>query len=288
MSDALEKIDRFESVFRRADKDRFELKPVFLRSGLIVCDLEPDEASDLTDRVARYLDGVGATESENQRDWTTLSRGDLSSVSALLERVESLNPDVIVTYRNLCDPVESPAHSLGVMLHEMAQYTEPMVLVLPGRGEVPDTLFDSVLVVTNHLTGDSRLVNTALRFVRPGGLLSLCHIEDDVTFGRYMHAIEQIPDINTDLAREQIHDQLLTDPLDYAASCVEVIGEAKWSVTVEPVVRLGHRIVDYRAIISERQADLLVVNTQDENQAAMHGLAYSLAVEFRGVPLLML
>jgi hypothetical protein len=34
--------------------------------------------------------------------------------------------------------------------------------------------------------------------------------------------------------------------------------------------------------------DLLVMNTKDEDHSAMHGLAYPLAVELRGTPLLML
>ena len=36
------------------------------------------------------------------------------------------------------------------------------------------------------------------------------------------------------------------------------------------------------------RVDLLVMNTKDEDQLAMHGLAYPLAVELRQIPLLML
>ena len=41
-------------------------------------------------------------------------------------------------------------------------------------------------------------------------------------------------------------------------------------------------------LIEQHQVDLLVLNTQDENQLAMHGVAYALAVELRHIPLLML
>ena len=51
---------------------------------------------------------------------------------------------------------------------------------------------------------------------------------------------------------------------------------------------LGHHVADVTRLIEEHQVDLLVLNTKDEDQAAMHGLAYSLAVELRKIPLLML
>ena len=41
-------------------------------------------------------------------------------------------------------------------------------------------------------------------------------------------------------------------------------------------------------LIEEHEVDLLVMNTKDEDQLAMHGLAYSLAIELRAIPLLML
>ena len=40
--------------------------------------------------------------------------------------------------------------------------------------------------------------------------------------------------------------------------------------------------------IDEHKIDLLVMNTKDEYQTAMHGLAYPLAVELRSIPLLLL
>ena len=45
---------------------------------------------------------------------------------------------------------------------------------------------------------------------------------------------------------------------------------------------------DYRRLIAERNVKLLVMNTKDEDQLAMHGLAYPLSVELRDTPLLLL
>jgi hypothetical protein len=51
---------------------------------------------------------------------------------------------------------------------------------------------------------------------------------------------------------------------------------------------MGRRLAEYQRLIEEHKIDLLVLNTMDEDQLAMHGLAYPLAVELRQIPLLML
>ena len=45
---------------------------------------------------------------------------------------------------------------------------------------------------------------------------------------------------------------------------------------------------EVRARIDEKNVALLVLNTKDHDQLAMHGLAYPLAVELNHVPLLLL
>ena len=60
------------------------------------------------------------------------------------------------------------------------------------------------------------------------------------------------------------------------------------ALPVEQIVTLGHRLVDCVGLVEENKVDLLVLNTKDTDQLAMHGLAYPLAVEVRQIPLLML
>ena len=59
-------------------------------------------------------------------------------------------------------------------------------------------------------------------------------------------------------------------------------------VDVADVVTFGHQLIDYRRWIDEYDVDLLVMNTKDEDQLAMHGLAYPLTVELRSTPLMLL
>ena len=51
---------------------------------------------------------------------------------------------------------------------------------------------------------------------------------------------------------------------------------------------MGSRLDDYKKLIRDHAVDLLVFNTKDEDQLAMHGVGYPLAVEVREIPLLML
>ena len=47
-------------------------------------------------------------------------------------------------------------------------------------------------------------------------------------------------------------------------------------------------VEDYRQLVVAGEIDLLVMNTREVDQLAMHGLAYTLAVELSDIPLLLL
>ncbi len=58
--------------------------------------------------------------------------------------------------------------------------------------------------------------------------------------------------------------------------------------TVTSEVKLGHLLPAYSGLVTDHGADLLVLNTKDDDQLAIHGLAYPLMVELRQVPMLLL
>ena len=203
------------------------------------------------------------------------------------------NPDLICTYRNLHSRAWKYRHSLGEHLDVLLQQTEAPVLVMPH----PEAGFahadrlqgtDVVMVMTGQLANSHTLVNHAVSFTAPGGELYLTHIEDKAVFERYMDAISKIPSIDTDNAREHIADQLLKDPTHYITSCQEVLEAQGLSLKVHPLVSFGHHLTEYRQAVESHAVNLLVINTKDNEQLAMHGLAYPLAVELRQLPLLML
>ena len=73
--------------------------------------------------------------------------------------------------------------------------------------------------MTDHVSGDSRLVDYAVRFTTREGTLILAQVEDDGVFERYMEAISKISSIDTDGARQELLSRLLKDSADYIESC---------------------------------------------------------------------
>ncbi|PIE17683.1 MAG: hypothetical protein CSA65_08000 [Proteobacteria bacterium] len=282
-------IDQFESAFKAAAKTRFCYEPVSVRKVLVITDLEDYEARLFSDRIRAYLEVLG-----DEVDWQDAHGGDCRDVGSLLEKVEEHRPDLICTYRNLHSGGWRWPYSLGEHLDVLTQVTTTPVLVVP-RPDTDNERFhkstentNSVMAITNHLAGDARLVNFAIRFTEKKGTLRLTHIESVETFERVIDAISKIPAINTDLARKEILKRLLKEPCDYIESCVKQIDEHELPISVKSEVTLGDQLDDYKRLIGEHEVDLLVLNTKDADQLAMHGLAYPLAIELRHTALLML
>ncbi len=144
------------------------------------------------------------------------------------------------------------------------------------------------MAVTDHLVGDHRHVNWAARFTEPNGRMILANVQDSATFERFIDVISRIPSIETERAREEIHERLMREAADYIDSCREVLERERVPIAVESIVTVGHRLREYERLIAEHSVDLLVFNTKDDDQLAMHGLAYPLAIELRQIPLLLL
>ena len=282
-------LDQFESEFRSATRTPFEYQPIDLSLGLLVTDL-PEQNEELTSAVRTFLTrGRWASAPELQ---IALSE-ESTAIGDLLKLIETRNPDLIVTYRNLHSDAWSWPHSLGETVDVLTQVTELPVLLIPNPQEQPNFAellqnTDSVMAITDHLTGDDRLVNFAVSLTQTSGRLTLSHVEDSATLERMLEAISKIPEIDTDTAREELSRQLLKEPKDYIASCKEVLDQANIDIEVQPSVSFGHHLKDHLKLIEDSSVDLLVLNTKDDDQQAMHGLAYPLAVQLRQTPLLML
>jgi hypothetical protein len=282
-------LDQFESVFKSADKAVYTYdRPTFDRV-LLVTDLNEADAAGIANRVRSFLTEIDEADTR----WDTLCGDEFGSVQALLENIEKQKPDLIVTYRHLHSEAWKWPHSLGEYLDVMTQATSVPVMVLPhpdAQRALPHSIKDTdrVMAITNHLTGDNQLINMALTFTKPGGTCWLTHVESQPVFERYMDAVSKIPGIDTDVAREALGEQLLKEPRDFIAACREVLDAQGLQVRIEEVVAMGRRVDEYGELIAKREIDLLVLHTKDDDQLAMHGAAYALAVELRGIPLLML
>jgi hypothetical protein len=280
-------IDRFESIFRRTERERFSYVDVPIESIAIVTDLDAASAEKTKQGLLEVLPRL-----ESADGFRFITGDQYSTVSELKERVDAEQTDLIVTYRHLQEEDLIPQHSLGVYLDVLTQTTSIPVLVLPGTAKKPKQISgrdaDRVMVVADHITGDARLINYGVRVVRNGGTIWFCHVEDDKTYERYMHAIERIPEINTAAARDLVKDQLLREASLFIQDCVRELKEKGPRISFQSVVRMGHHLKQYRSLVEENQIELVVINTKDDDQLAMRGMAYSLSVEMTEVPLLLL
>lgn len=283
------KLDQFESVFRSADKAVFGYEKHSFRRILLVTDLTVTDGSALGEQVRSFL----STIDESSTAWSSLNRDDFDSVQDLLERVEEHKPDLIVTYRHLHSQAWKWPYSLGEYLDVMTQATSVPVLVLPHPDSdralshaIRNT--DRVMAITDHLTGDNKLVNMALAFTQTGGTCWLTHVESQPVFERYMSAVSKVPAIDTEVTRESLGEQLLKEPRDFIAACRIAIEAEGLPIKIEEIVAMRRRVDEYRDLITSKEIDLLVLHTKTDDQLAMHGAAYALAVELRSIPLLML
>jgi hypothetical protein len=280
------KVDQFESVFRAASKIQFEYDEVDVESVLIISDGDEAAAAAFGDRVKSYLSVLDR--GENVR-WRVVHGAEFASIPQLLGLVDEERPGLICTYRHLHSDSWQWPYTLGEFVDVLTQVTTTPVLVMPHpEQESERVVVDTgvVIAMTDHLVGDHHLVNWAARFTE--GKLVLAHVEDDGVLKRMIETIGKIPTIDTEDARASIRDRLERDATDYMTSCAEALGHAGVPVTVEAVVAWGHHLKEYQRLVSEHEADLLVMNTKDDDQLAMHGLAYPLAIQVRSIPLLLL
>lgn len=284
------RIDQFESVFKSADKPVFRYEPFSVGSPMVLTDLDDEAAESFAVLAGKYAGAGGSREISAQR---VIKGADFSTIEECLELIAVGKPDLICTYRGLHSDCWRWGQSLGSYVEVLTQTVSVPVLVFPHPAaaetlSVAEAGCRHVMAMTDHLAGDSRLVNAALFFTPAQGTLHLTNLEDQQVFERYMEAIDKIPSIDSAAARDSVLAQILKEARDYIQSCRTVVGEQGLDVEIQETVELGLHVADYKRLAAARDVDLLVMNTKDSGQLAMHGLAYELAVELNDIPLLLL
>ncbi len=280
-------LDLFESVFKSAIKPRFHHAEPSIDRSLIITDLAQDAVEEYSSLVQQLLSQQQITE------WEIISGDQYHGTLDLLSLLEDRTVDLICCYRNLHSQAWQHPHSLGSHLDVLIQKASTPVLVLPHpqADYAYQRAYDGiqqVLAITDHMTDDDQLVSYAAKFTAPNGHLHLAHIEDDIIFARYMEAIGKIATIDTDSAETALRHQLLKYPREYIDSCKTVLESRYPDMTIGNIVNYGHRLREYLVYVDELKIDLLVIHGKDEDQLAMHGLSYPLAVELRQIPILII
>lgn len=288
-------LDHFESAFRSASKDTFTWAPPIIRKILVVTDLDAEASTLFQARLEQFLAGMLAHSQAAgvTPQWRLIAGDDYALVSELHRLVEDWAPDLLCTYRNLHSSAWSFEFSLGEYVDVLTQATNVPILITPHPRQTKAAEHalrntDVVMAMTDHLTGSERLVNFAAAMTQANGKLWLTHVEDELAYSRLMETISKIPQIETDLARTLIRGKLLQQPTDYVETCRAVIATQRAQLDVRPLIVMGHHLSTYKQLVHDHEVDLLVMNTKDDDQLAMHGMAYPIAVEIREIPLLLL
>lgn len=281
-------IDEFESMFRRASRAPFSYAEIPIHSVTLVHDGTESEATSTFDELRQAFPRLDAV-----NIWRSLGRAEHSDVVELLKRLDEQQTDLVVARRHVGEGQLIPQHSLGVYLDVLTQQTSIPVLVLPGTAAAPlpvagGNSCSRVMVVTDHITGENRLINYGVRLCSHDGDAWLCHIEDDRVFQRYMETIERIPEIDSDKARLLIDQQLMQDASRFISTCIDALQQNGPPLRLHSFVERGHHLRVFRELIDSASIELLVMNTKDSDQLAMHGKAYSISVEFVDVAMLLL
>ena len=277
-------LDRFESLFRAAVKEQYTHTDVKLERAALITDLPEPESRRLLEQVRGSIPALAATE------WELLCDGTYDDPRGLLDRIEALRLDLLCSYRHLYTRAKEWPYSLGSYVDVLAQTTSMPLLLLPhpsDRGELQERSVSDVLVLTDHITGSEELVRKAACVAPRDGKLVLVHIEDDQTFARYADIISKLPEVNTERTNDAIRDRLLQEARDYIDTAEAALTEAKPDLEVVSEVLMGHLVKQVRELVERHDVDLIALAVKDEDQLAMHGLAYPLAIEFSEIPMLL-
>lgn len=286
----MSEIDQFESVFRAAFHEPFKYEHKTISSILFLGDLGADALASTFERVTKMLDPVFT---KDHPQFSYIQVKPENTTQDILNNIEAQQADLIITYRNLYSNAWQFPHSLGEQLDVLIQRTSMPVLVIPhplseySSGHAMQNT-DRVMVLSDHLNTENHLTSIAADFTHPNGELSLFHFEDQIAFDRVISTISKIPAINTDTAKFAIKEQLAVESHQYMDSCQAKLKDTHPNITIKKQCIFGKLLESIKEFIQVNKIDLLVMNTKDQDQLAMHGLSYPIAVEIRQIPILMI
>lgn len=280
--DQLKNFDEFSSIFRRSMVPQFQFDTWKVSSACLIVDQNSTNSQSVIERLKTFSPALAEA-----HEWKTIQVDKSSTVESVEQQLAASLPDLIVTWRHLCETQMHPHHSLGVYVDVLTQVVPRPILLLPGEcsqgAEKLPPKCQNILIATDHAIQESRLIHQAVAMGGKEASIILGHVEDDLSYQRYLQAIERIPEINTEIAAEKLLSQLLHDADRFGVHVAEQLAEQYPDLTLKTETMLGHRVQTFRKLVESQQTDLLVMNTKDQDQLAMHGLAYSLSIELRDI-----
>ncbi len=208
------RIDQFESVFRAAQRKLYDHAWIKPRRLLVVTDVDGARIEAYIQRLRPFI--ASLVDHGAELSISAVGADDTDTIDKLLKTVEEHQPDLVVTYRCLHSSAWRWPYTIGDHIEVLTQVTDRPVLLLPrvdtgDASSEPLTAPATVLAMTDHLSGDGRLVNWAATFAGHGKLV-LAHIEDEAIFEQYIDLCSKTPLIDTDVARRELKRLILSEP----------------------------------------------------------------------------
>ena len=279
-------IDQFESVFRSALRPSYQQSYLPLVNLLLISDLGDEEASQYLIEVEKFF-----TDASVPPKITHLAKEKSVDLDNLLSEIDRLSPDLIITHRHLHSSQANNIYTLGDHIEVLTQITSVPILLFPHHQSWRKDQFsppDRIMVLSDQLSDNPTLVDAAVSVLSTPGHLLLAHVEDEATFEYYLKIIAKLPELDTELAREQIKEQLLKEAELFTEAITKSFQDGKTEIITSSYVSMGHPLKKYVSLVKENQIDLVVIQGKDEEQVAILGMSYALAVELNELPLLIL
>lgn len=275
------KIDHFASLFRAADKEQVDIPDVLVSRVALITDVSKEESNKLWER----WKGIFPTPVE-----IILLDGTMTqSLPLLIEALNGVEVDLVVTYRCLHSDAWKYPYAVGSYIEVLTQIVSFPVLLMPHIHEDMKNYANAkqILLMSSELTKESALVGFANAFATKNSSLLLAQIDDKSMFLRIIDIISKIPQIDTDDAKQYISQRREQEMNDWVFRCKQSLSQKSNAPVVSQIDMLDPSMKQCAEVIEKHKADLVVINTKDDEQLAIHGLAYPIMVQFRHIPLLL-
>ena len=275
------KIDHFASLFRAADKEQVDIPMVRISKVALVTDVSIDESHQLWERWKGIL--------PNPVEMVLLDGSMTQSLPKLVDSLKEIEVDLVMTYRCLHSDAWQYPYAVGSYIEVLTQIVPFPVLLMPHIHEESKTYANakSILLLSAELTKEAALVGFAGAFSTKETQLLLAQIDDKSTFLRIIDIISKIPQIDTDDAKQYITERREQEMNDWVFRCTQNLSQQPNAPVVSQIDMLDPSMKECAAVIGQHNAELVVINTKDDEQLAIHGLAYPIMVQFRQLPLLL-
>ena len=275
------KLDHFASVFRAADKDIISIPKYTLSKVLLVTDVSHEKSIEIWKRwEALFFQNV---------EVTILHGEESKDISLITQKVDASRCDLIISYRCLHSENWQYPHAIGSYVEVITQLTSTPVLLMPHILEDTQEYAppESIILISDDLTKEAELLGWACSFRGHKSRYTLVELENLAHFNRMLDAIAKIPQIDTEIAQEKIMSQLQKDSQEWVERSQALLEEWDRSPSLSRTQIAQSCMSSCVELVEKEKAELIVLNTKDEDQLAIHGLVYPFMVQFRHIPLLL-